>query len=150
MHLEGCKKRRNIKMAYEGPCIGKHEKCKASELKQFPFRLLDWFVHLKDVDEFGTVDHAKSLVSISEQDRRDVAQWKFTQLDRNHDGKLSNKEIKRFRFALMPLEHCAKQFYRICDTDRNKKVTNDEWTECLVTRAWTWYEGRDENHDTIQ
>ncbi|XP_078493859.1 SPARC isoform X2 [Ciona intestinalis] len=142
MHLEACKKRKNIKLAYEGACIASQAKCQSHELQQFPFRLLDWFVHLKDVDEFGSVDYQKTVMSLSESDRRAVAQWKFQHLDRNKDGKLSNKEIKRFRFALMPLEHCAKHFFKKCDLDKNRKLSSDEWSECLVTRALTWYQGR--------
>ena len=53
--------------------LASQRRCEPEERKQFPFRLMDWFVHLKQNDDFGTVDPGKTLTTITEDERRDVA-----------------------------------------------------------------------------
>lgn len=48
-------------------------KCQPQELKQFPFRLLDWFIHLKDADEFSVMDPKKTITTIALEERKEVA-----------------------------------------------------------------------------
>ncbi|CAK8679314.1 unnamed protein product [Clavelina lepadiformis] len=143
LHLEACKKKRKINVAYEGPCIASQTKCHSEQLREFPFRLMDWFVHLKDTDEFGSIDPRKSFPRTkTKQEREELAMWKFESLDKNNDEGLTNKELKRFRFALMPMEHCAKDFFKKCDANKNKKVELSEWKSCLVDQGWEWYQER--------
>jgi len=54
--------------------LASQTKCRAEELRQFPFRLLDWFVHLKDTNEFGSVDPRKTITTINLVERRETAE----------------------------------------------------------------------------
>ena len=60
------------------------------------------------------------------------SQWKFDQLDRKHDDELDSRDLKEFRYALMPLEHCADDFFQMCDEDHNNRVSYEEWVDCLM------------------
>ena len=56
------------------PSTASQASCEKEELRQFPFRLLDWLVHLRDTDEFGTTNLRKSLATLSDAERRKAAQ----------------------------------------------------------------------------
>lgn len=139
LHKEACAKKKNIRVAYKGRCIASQRKCEKEERKQFPFRLMDWFVHLKQNDNFGSVDPDKTLTTISEAERREVADWKFGTMDKNNNAELTKRELKRFRYALMPMEHCASDFFKFCDGNKDGKIQATEWTHCLVEGGWQWY-----------
>jgi len=147
LHKEACRKRRHIRVAYEGNCIASQAKCEQEELRQFPFRLLAWFVHLKQDNDFGTIDPSATLEQMTEEKRQNVADWKFERLDRNNDDILSQRELKNFRYSLMPLEHCSKTFFKKCDMNKDNKIQKLEWDNCFVTGAWEWYEHRYEDDD---
>lgn len=139
LHLEACRKRRYIKVAYPGNCIASQAKCEESELDQFPFRLLAWFVHLRHNNEFGTIENAANGTEMTREERQEAAEWKFAKLDRNSNGELTQRELRNFRYALMPLEHCAKNFFKKCDENRDNKLQKSEWDSCFVLGAWEWY-----------
>ncbi|XP_070545250.1 SPARC-like [Ptychodera flava] len=136
LHLEACNKKKHIGVAYKGKCIASQDRCENDEIAQFPHRLLQWFQHLREVDEFGTVDMESSISTLSVQRRQALAQWKFNELDRKGDGKLDRRDLKNFRYALMPLEHCASKFFNGCDADSNKKITLEEWFDCLEVESY--------------
>lgn len=140
LYKEACRRRRRIGISYYGECIARQGACSDAEGGQFPFRLLEWFLHLKEIDAFGTVDPSSSQASLDRQQRTLLAAWKFAALDREGDGELSRRDIKDLRFRLMPLEHCAEQFFRSCDKNDNKMISEEEWTSCLVERSESWYE----------
>ena len=48
-------------------------KCERDELRQFPFRLLAWFVHLKQNEDFGTIDPSVTLEAMRAEKRQEVA-----------------------------------------------------------------------------
>ena len=61
----------------------------------------------------------------------------------NHDDVLDKRELLRFRYALMPLEHCAGPFFTRCgamikgDHERDaKEITKEEWMKCLKVRGY--------------
>lgn len=139
LHKEGCSKKKNIRLAYKGHCIASQRRCEPEERKQFPFRLMDWFVHLKQNDDFGTVDPAKTLTTITDDERMNVAVWKFQTMDKNKDQKLSQRELRRFRYALMPMEHCAADFFKFCDNNKDGTIHATEWSKCLVDDGMKWF-----------
>jgi len=143
MHMEACSKKKTIRVAYKGRCIASQRRCELSERKQFPFRLMDWFVHLRQNDDFGSIDPGQTVTTISEEERRAVADWKFNIMDKNNNGVLTKRELKRFRYALMPMEHCAAEFFKYCDQDKNGKIQASEWTSCLFEDGWQWYLARE-------
>uniref|UniRef100_A0A3P8UZH9 SPARC-like 2 n=1 Tax=Cynoglossus semilaevis TaxID=244447 RepID=A0A3P8UZH9_CYNSE len=136
LHKEACRKRRRSGLAHTGACLPQ-AKCSDEELGQFPYRLLDWFLLLSRMGRFHTPATPPQRC-LSHTQRTRLAQERFTLLDRNQDGKLSRRDLRKLRYKRMPLEHCAPQFFS-CDYNRNKKVTLTEWTSCLVDRSEAWF-----------
>ncbi|KAG9341837.1 hypothetical protein JZ751_018561, partial [Albula glossodonta] len=113
--------------------------CTDEQLGQFPYRLLDWFLLLSRMGQFhSSAPPPQSCLSHTQ--RRTLAERKFAQLDRNRDGKLSRRDLRKLHYKRMPLEQCARRFLQSCDTDRSRKVTLREWTACLVDRSERWYQ----------
>ncbi|MED6287022.1 hypothetical protein CHARACLAT_012210, partial [Characodon lateralis] len=113
-------------------------KCTEEELGQFPYRLLDWFLLLRQMGESYT-PAALPQTCLSHAQRTQLAKERFTLLDKNKDGKLSWRDLKKLYYKKMPLEHCATPFFLSCDRNKNKKVTVKEWTACLVDRSQAWF-----------
>lgn len=130
-HEYTCKKRKNIPIAFHEPCIASQKKCKGLELEQFPVRLLDWFLHLNEIDEYGRLDPNTNIKQKTPDQRMMYATWKFNQLDDDGDGKLDKRDLLNFRYSLMPLEHCADDFFKICANKKTKKISLDGWITCL-------------------
>ncbi|XP_058255929.1 SPARC [Hemibagrus wyckioides] len=136
LHKESCRKKRRIGKAHNGPCL-EVGVCSEKELRQFPYRLLDWFLLISRMGKQYTAAHTPNC--ITHRERVQLAQSWFSMLDRNQDGKLSMKDLKKLHYKKMPLEHCAKAFFRSCDRNRNNKVTVSEWTSCLVDLSEQWF-----------
>ncbi|XP_786595.1 SPARC [Strongylocentrotus purpuratus] len=135
LHKYACKRRKTIPMAFDKPCIASQKACTTDEFLQFPSRLLEWFMHLKEKNEFGRIDPNRRITLVDNALRMQVAMWKFDSLDRNNDRELDKAELLKFRYSLMPLEHCAAPFFtrcakRIQGTD-TKKISVAEWSGCL-------------------
>ncbi|XP_031434927.1 SPARC [Clupea harengus] len=139
LHKESCRKRRRIGLAHPGTCMVPKAQCKEEEFGQFPYRLLDWFLLLSRMGE-SYDPNAPSQSCLSRTARIQLAQRRFVLLDRNQDGKLSRRDLKKLHYKRMPLEHCAKRFFQSCDKNRNKKVTLKEWTSCLVKGSERWFQ----------
>ncbi|XP_041803848.1 SPARC isoform X1 [Chelmon rostratus] len=163
LHKEACRKRRRTGLAHTGPCLVPKAKCTEEELSQFPYRLLDWFLLLSRMGE-SYAPAAPPQSCLSHGERTQLAQQRFIILDKNKDGKLSRRDLRKLRYKRMPLEHCATPFFQVacifrkpiaweetsydymaylirrsCDRNRNRKVTLREWTACLVDRSETWF-----------
>ncbi|PWA26003.1 hypothetical protein CCH79_00001809, partial [Gambusia affinis] len=138
LHKEACRKRRRIGVAHSGPCLVLKSECTEEELGQFPYRLLDWFLLLRRMRESYT-PAALPQTCLSHAERTQLAKESFTLLDKNKDGKLSRRDLKKLYYKKMPSERCATPFFLSCDRDKNKKVTVKEWTGCLVDRSETWF-----------
>ncbi|XP_033100086.1 SPARC-like [Anneissia japonica] len=131
LHKTACQKKRAIPLAFFGECVAKTTPCTQSELEDFPHRLLEWFLHLREVDEFGQINPNNHVRNIPVQQRIELAEWKFELLNRKDgDDKLDRRDLREFRYALMPLEHCADNFFKMCDKG-DDVITLDEWIECL-------------------
>lgn len=66
--------------------------------------------------------------------KKEVAEWKFDQLDENSDGMLKRKELKKFRENIKKVLHprkCSRTFTRYCDTDENNRISRKEWRLCV-------------------
>ena len=66
--------------------------------------------------------------------KKEVAEWKFAQMDENRDGVLVKKEISRFRDSIRRVlrpRKCGKSFLRYCDQDGDKRISSKEWSSCL-------------------
>ncbi|XP_030296995.1 SPARC-like protein 1 [Sparus aurata] len=138
LHKEACRKRRRTGLAHTGPCLVPKAKCTEEELSQFPYRLLDWFLLLSRMGKSYS-PAAPPQSCLSHARRTQLAQQRFAVLDKNKDGKLSRRDLRKLRYKRMPLEHCATAFLQSCDRNRNRKVTLQEWTACLVDRSEAWF-----------
>ncbi|TWW78284.1 hypothetical protein D4764_11G0004050 [Takifugu flavidus] len=187
LHREACRKRCRIGLAHRGACL-----------------VPNWFLLLSRVGKSYSPG-ASSQRCLSHRQRTQLAQERFTMLDRNKDGTLSRVDLKKMTYRTMPLESCAMLFfqsdpppttpvtlqglipaipsndnvyyllgvpllmdahkwkqyppdsyggdewmvptslsqlgcvYRSCDHNRNKKVTLQQWTTCLVDRTEAWF-----------
>ncbi|KAL4640972.1 SPARC-like protein 1-like [Arapaima gigas] len=138
LHKEACRKRRRMGLSHKGPCLAPAAECTEAEYGQFPYRLMDWFLLLSRTGEsYHSPSPPQACMSYTE--RRTLAERRFTVLDRNRDGKLSRRDLKKLRYKQMPLEHCAQRFFQSCDSNGNRKVTLQEWIDCLVLRTETWF-----------
>ncbi|XP_012944730.2 SPARC-related modular calcium-binding protein 1 [Aplysia californica] len=67
--------------------------------------------------------------------RETVARWKLKTLDKNNNGVLERKEWRPLRRSTLKNKayprRCRRSFLRYCDVDKNKKITYDEWKDCL-------------------
>ncbi|XP_021355081.1 SPARC-related modular calcium-binding protein 2-like isoform X3 [Mizuhopecten yessoensis] len=63
-----------------------------------------------------------------------AAKWKFKCLDANANNMLERKELKQFRQEIpkrKDTRKCSRNFIRYCDADSNRKITLDEWIDCM-------------------
>ncbi|CAB1312744.1 unnamed protein product [Coregonus sp. 'balchen'] len=124
--------------------------CTEEEYGQFPYRLMDWFLLLSRMGE-SYAPYAPPQSCLSHAQRTQLAQRRFALLDKNKDGKLSRRDLRKLRYKRMPLEQCATFFFhrkagvfpvcsdRSCDRNKNSKVTLHEWISCLVDRSESWF-----------
>ncbi|XP_055879815.1 SPARC-related modular calcium-binding protein 2-like isoform X4 [Biomphalaria glabrata] len=64
-----------------------------------------------------------------------VARWKLKNLDKNNNEILEKREWRPFRKTTLKSKSyprkCRRSFLRYCDADNNKKITFEEWKDCL-------------------
>ncbi|XP_038060376.1 SPARC-like [Patiria miniata] len=130
LRLYACKRQRSYPLAYKKPCVASQLPCDKEELKEFPHRLLEWFLHLREMDELKQLDPNSNIRKLDNAGREKVAKWKFDELDRKHDGLLDRRDLREFRYALMPLEHCADDFFQECYAGA-RTIDLARWNECL-------------------
>ncbi|XP_012719405.3 SPARC [Fundulus heteroclitus] len=138
LHKDACRRRHRTRLAHTGPCLVPKSECTGEELGQFPYRLLDWFLLLRRMGGSYT-PAALPQTCLSHAQRTQLAEERFTLLDKNKDGKLSWRDLRKLYYKKMPLEQCATPFFLSCDRNKNKKVTVKEWTACLVDRSEAWF-----------
>ena len=66
--------------------------------------------------------------------KKEVAEWKFAQMDEDRDGVLVKREMTRFRESIRRVlrpRKCGKSFLRYCDQDSDKRISSKEWSSCL-------------------
>ncbi|XP_014670520.1 PREDICTED: ATPase family AAA domain-containing protein 2-like isoform X2 [Priapulus caudatus] len=57
--------------------------------------------------------------------------WKFCDLDKSSDRKLSRHELTQLKAPLVTLERCISPFLDNCDVDGDHYITLPEWGACL-------------------
>ncbi|TRY78327.1 hypothetical protein TCAL_15354, partial [Tigriopus californicus] len=104
--------------------------CAQNDRKEFNQNILNSLT-----EEFGK-HHSRSLEPeglIGDQKKK-IIEWKFDQMDANRDNDLRKREFKTFRLAIKRLaknKFCARNFWKYCDLDDDKRVTRSEWATCL-------------------
>ncbi|XP_060563291.1 SPARC-related modular calcium-binding protein 1-like isoform X2 [Ruditapes philippinarum] len=85
-------------------------------------------------------DHSALVVDPNQTVHERAVHWKFNVLDTNKNQDLENSELEIFRETLKSAQKkatrkCARKFVRFCDEDGNKKVSKQEWVDCMgITR----------------
>ncbi|CAF4745054.1 unnamed protein product [Pieris macdunnoughi] len=68
-------------------------------------------------------------------DPRDVADWKFRELDRDRSGTLQKSEYRGLRRLIKKVvkpKRCARAWARGCDGDGDGEIARAEWSDCLL------------------
>ncbi|CAB3398286.1 unnamed protein product [Caenorhabditis bovis] len=76
-----------------------------------------------------------SGVNATKVSRDTALRWKFTQLDANKNSVLERSEWKPYKSILLQWKnarHCSRSLFKTCDTDKNRRLTFDEWRKCIV------------------
>ncbi|KAK3092557.1 hypothetical protein FSP39_004416 [Pinctada imbricata] len=63
-----------------------------------------------------------------------AVRWKLNILDVNSNSKIDKREMKPLRRELpkkKDTRKCRRNFIRYCDADNDKKITSDEWIDCM-------------------
>lgn len=62
-----------LSLVFFFPCTASQKACTTDEFLQFPSRLLEWFMHLKEKNEFGRIDPNRRITLIDNVLRMQVA-----------------------------------------------------------------------------
>ncbi|XP_064623891.1 SPARC-related modular calcium-binding protein 1-like isoform X3 [Lineus longissimus] len=114
--------------------------CPAMQKKRFLTTLIDAMTQdmvqwVKNNSDAGLPDSDPSH-SLEER----VVRWKLKNLDQNSNQALERREIRTLKMEIRKndqvkkkksLRKCARSFVEFCDADKNKKITMDEWTDCM-------------------
>lgn len=63
-----------------------------------------------------------------------VVEWKFSELDLDHDNTLSFRELRSLRRVVRRVvrpRDCARRFAKRCDANKNRRLERKEWSLCM-------------------
>lgn len=63
-----------------------------------------------------------------------VVEWKFSELDLDHDNTLSFRELRSLRRVVRRVvrpRECARRFAKRCDSNKNRRLERKEWSLCM-------------------
>lgn len=66
--------------------------------------------------------------------RERVAKWQLQQLDTNRNNVIDRQETRELRLLFkrsQKLRRCSKKLPAFCDTNGDKRITADEWLQCV-------------------
>lgn len=66
--------------------------------------------------------------------RERVAKWQLQQLDANKNNVIDRQETRELRLLFkrsQKLRRCSKKLPAFCDMNADKRITADEWLQCL-------------------
>ncbi|XP_076100639.1 SPARC-related modular calcium-binding protein 1-like isoform X3 [Mytilus galloprovincialis] len=114
----------------------KKKACRKSDRAEFNKNLMQTFIkEYERAKSLTTSSNTEESLNNSDNSReKRVAEWKFSELDRNKDNKLRRKEVRSLKKMVKKVikpRACAKTFISYCDYDQNKRIEKGEWTSCL-------------------
>ncbi|XP_071161660.1 SPARC-related modular calcium-binding protein 1-like isoform X5 [Mytilus edulis] len=114
----------------------KKKACRKSDRAEFNKNLMQTFIkEYERAKSLTTSSNTEDSLNNSDNSReKRVAEWKFSELDRNKDNKLRRKEVRSLKKMVKKVikpRACAKTFISYCDYDQNKRIEKGEWTSCL-------------------
>ena len=131
-------------------------KCEGEKREKFLTKLFDWMRRSVVNSTVPYLLNSEPHLSINQR----LAKWQFISLDNNRNGVsvasprvihftgtvltvltdfvllqvLEKKEVKRWKKALREvsgLTLCGKRIQQYCDTNKDKRLSQTEWTKCL-------------------
>lgn len=111
--------------------------CPRSQKRRF---LVDLMTELKaelraERNATETIDSVPTEDLSGELEPSIVVKWKMNSLDVNKNGLLERKELTKFKRDLRKRKKksrkCGRNFLRYCDADKNKKITLEEFNDCM-------------------
>jgi len=110
---------------------GRDKLCTQADRTAFSSSLIE-MVSTEHANMFGA--RGRPNGTIPGNAKKEVAEWKFEQLDEDRDGILKKKELKVFREEIKKVlrpRRCGRSFTRYCDQDSNRKISRKEWKSCI-------------------
>lgn len=132
LHMEACKKRRYIQIAYEAACISKSQVCTDDELEMFPSRFLDWSLMVRDEEYLGEAKVNRNANGLPGDTQVHIAEWIFSKFDTNSNKVLDKSEQMEIKLLMLSVEKCIGKFMVTCDSDKNSKIDAKEWKKCVL------------------
>ncbi|XP_044732171.1 SPARC-related modular calcium-binding protein 1 isoform X2 [Chrysoperla carnea] len=89
---------------------------------------------LKELIDFFIQKLGQNKMDNGQKREEKAAVWSFNYFDKNGSQFLEKKEWKIFRSMVEQkknLRHCGKKLPRYCDINGDKKITLEEWNNCL-------------------
>jgi len=130
LHVTGRFRRGKGKKGRKGE-KGRRNVCTQADRTAFSSNLID-MVSTEHANMFGA--RGRPNGTILGNAKKEVAEWKFAQLDEDRDGILKKKELKVFRGEIKKVlrpRRCGRSFTRYCDQDSNRKISRQEWKSCI-------------------
>lgn len=127
-----CKGKSRHKKSFRNDGLKKKRGCRKTDRIEFNNNLLQTFI--KEYERAKSSGDLSLTGNNDDNHEKRVAEWKFSQLDKNKDNKLRRKEVralKRMVKKVIKPRSCAKTFISYCDFDQNKRIEPREWTSCL-------------------
>jgi len=130
----GTRHRRGKKRNKDGKKSGKGKKrsraCTQADRTAFSSNLVD-MVSTEHRTMLGARGRKEDKIP---QNKKEVVEWKFSQLDEDRDGVLKKKELKMFRAEVKKVvrpRRCGRSFFTFCDMDSNRRISRQEWSSCV-------------------
>ncbi|KAI9551395.1 hypothetical protein GHT06_021728 [Daphnia sinensis] len=125
----------NLKPVYrpltaEEACTGKRKSRLQSDMVEFFKENLAAFLVNKTANNPNSI--AGPDYNLPPRER--VAKWQLQQLDANKNNVIDRQETRELRLLFkrsQKLRRCSKKLPAFCDTNADKKITTDEWLQCL-------------------
>jgi len=130
LHVTGRFRRGKGKKGRKGE-RGRRNVCTQADRTAFSNNLIE-MVSTEHANMFGA--RGRPNGTILGNAKKEVAEWKFAQLDENRDGILKRRELKIFREEIKKVlrpRRCGRSFTRYCDQDSNRKISRQEWKSCI-------------------
>ncbi|XP_057379159.1 SPARC-related modular calcium-binding protein 2-like isoform X2 [Daphnia carinata] len=125
----------NLKPVYrpltaEEACTGKRKSRLQSDMVEFFKENLAAFLVNKTANNPNSI--AGPDYNLPPRER--VAKWQLQQLDANKNNVIDRQETRELRLLFkrsQKLRRCSKKLPAFCDMNADKRITTDEWLQCL-------------------
>jgi len=131
LHVTGRFRRGKLRGKGKEGKKGRNKVCTQADRTAFSNNLIE-MVSTEHANMFGA--RGRPNGTILGNAKKEVAEWKFAQLDEDRDGILKKKELKVFREEIKKVlrpRRCGRSFTRYCDQDSNRKISRQEWKSCI-------------------